>query len=81
MKIKNLKQLKQRDWLKICSKLGFQVNTKAGKGSHCKIINLQGHSYTISYKLNPQTNKKIYNHFVKQWGVAESDLQKLLSNA
>ncbi len=69
---------KQRDWIKACKKLGLEVNTKSGKGSHILVKSpLSGEKYTIQHDLYNIANLKIYKKLL-EWGCSEDDINKAL---
>lgn len=73
-----LSDLKQKDWIRACQKLGLEVDCSKGKGSHCLIINPQTHKqYTLQRKLHKFINIKIFKKLL-EWGFEESAIMEAL---
>jgi len=70
--------LKQKDWIKACIKLGLEVDTKRGKGSHCLIKHPHtNRKYTIQSHLHKFLNIKIFKKML-EWGFEEDDIWNAL---
>lgn len=78
MPSESLADIKQRDWIRACRKLGVLILTKRGKGGHvlAKHPN-NGTKYTIQHDLHKDLNKKIFNK-LKQWGFTDDQVFKAL---
>ena len=71
--------LKQKDWIKACERLGLIVETNRGKGSHCLIKHPQTeHKYTIQRHLHKFINIKIFKKMM-EWGFEENDIWNALN--
>lgn len=74
-----LTNLKQRDWVRACKKLGLVVDKKRGKGSHFRIINPDtGQATTLPSKCHKYISLAIYSCLL-EWGISEEDLDRALS--
>ena len=74
MPSRSLADLSQKDWIRICTKLGLTVETKHGKGSHILIVQPSGNAkYTLQCKLHKLINQKIFNQ-LKSWGFSEEQI-------
>jgi predicted RNA binding protein YcfA (HicA-like mRNA interferase family) len=70
--------IKQKDWIKACKKLGMEVDKTRGKGSHCLVKSpTSGAKYTIQKNLHNIANLKIYQKML-EWGIDEDDLNDAL---
>lgn len=77
--MRSLSDIKQKDWIRACKKLGLEVNKRAGKGSHCLVKSpTSGAKYTIQHKLYPIANIQIYKKML-EWGYSEEEIDKALS--
>ena len=77
--MRSLSDIKQRDWIRACKKLKLEVNTKAGKGSHCLVKHPSSNTkYTIQNKLYPIANLKVYKKLL-EWGFKEKEIDEALS--
>jgi predicted RNA binding protein YcfA (HicA-like mRNA interferase family) len=76
--VRSLSDIKQKDWLKACNKLGLEVNKKAGKGSHALVKSpVSGAKYTIQNHLYPIANIQIYKKLL-EWGFSEEEIDNAL---
>lgn len=76
--MRSLSNIKQKDWIKACKKLGLEVSTKSGKGSHCLVKHPHtGAKYTIQNHLYPIANLQIYKKLL-EWGFSEEEIDKAL---
>lgn len=70
--------LKQRDWLRACKKLGLIVDCTRGSGSHCLIKHPKTNAkYTIQYKLYKVINMRIFKKMM-DWGFRETEIWEAL---
>ncbi|PJE65339.1 hypothetical protein COU91_02205 [Candidatus Saccharibacteria bacterium CG10_big_fil_rev_8_21_14_0_10_47_8] len=68
----------QKDWAKACKRLGLNVDTKRGKGSHILISNPKsGTKFTIQQHLYNIANLKIYKKLL-ELGFKEEEINKAL---
>ncbi|PIQ91570.1 MAG: hypothetical protein COV70_03020 [Parcubacteria group bacterium CG11_big_fil_rev_8_21_14_0_20_39_22] len=84
--VDRIKNLKQRDWIKACERLGLHVLTSHGKGSHCAVYKNNtcppGDSsccvVTIPHNLYSQIQrdifKKILSYGLKEQKYSEEDI-------
>lgn len=78
MPSESLSDIKQRDWIRACGKLGLHIDTSRGKGSHILVKHPQnGTSFTIQNDLFKVANIKISNK-LKQWGFTEDQIYEAL---
>lgn len=78
MPSQSLSDITQKDWIRACCKLGLQVETKYGKGSHVLVKHpLNGMKYTIQHDLHRIINVKIFSK-LKQWGFSEEQIDEVL---
>ncbi|EKD33271.1 MAG: hypothetical protein ACD_76C00055G0003 [uncultured bacterium] len=78
MPSESLADVKQRDWIRACLKLGLRVETNHGKGSHVLVKHPQnGSKYTIQNDLYKILNIKIKNKLI-QWGFTEDQIFEAL---
>lgn len=78
MPSESLADIKQRDWIRACCKLGLHVETNRGKGGHILIKHPQnGSKYTIQSDLFKLLNKKIFNK-LEEWGFSEEEIFEAL---
>lgn len=76
--MRSLSDIKQKDWIRACKKLGLEVSKKSGKGSHCLVKSpSSGAKYTIQNHLYPIANIQIYKKLL-EWGIEEKDIDKAL---
>lgn len=74
----SLTNLKQKDWVKACKKLGLVIDKKKGKGSHYRIVNPDtNQTTTLPYKCHKYISLNIYGTLL-EWGISEEDLDKAL---
>ena len=70
--------LKQRDWLRACRKLGLLVDCRRGDGSHCLVKHPKTDAkYTIQHKLHKFLNMKIFKKMM-EWGFQEPEIWEAL---
>jgi predicted RNA binding protein YcfA (HicA-like mRNA interferase family) len=68
MPSEGLADIKQKDWIRACKKLGLQVETRHGKGSHALICYpTTGAKYTLQHDLHKIINIKIFRK-LEEWG-------------
>ncbi len=78
MPSESLSDIRQRDWIIACGKLGLRVETNHGKGSHVLVKHPQdGRKYTIQHDLHRIINIKIFNK-LRQWGFSEDQIYEAL---
>lgn len=76
--MRSLSNIKQKNWLKACKKLGLEVNKSAGKGSHALVKSpSSGSKYTIQNHLYPIANLQIYKKLL-EWGFTEEEIDNAL---
>lgn len=87
--IDQIKNKKQKDWMKVCKKLGLVVETKYGKGSHvgvyrpeCPIENKQCCVVPLPQEIYPNIQRDIFKK-VLYYGIdsgkyTEKDIWKAL---
>lgn len=68
----------QSQWIKACTKLGLEVETDKGNGSHILVRHPKTNSkYTIQYNLHKFLNIKIFKKML-EWGFEEEQVWKSL---
>jgi len=78
MPSESLADVKQSDWIRASRKLGLQVETKHGKGSHVLVKHpTNGTKYTVQHDLHRVLNIKIFNK-LKQWGFTDEQVFEAL---
>ena len=78
MPSESLADIRQKDWMRACLKLGLRVETKHGKGSHVLICHkTNGTKYTLQRDLYRIINVKIF-HKLKEWGFSEEEIFEAL---
>lgn len=78
MPSRSFSDITQTQWRKACLKLGLEVETTHGKGSHILIKHPQtGHKYTIQKDLHKFINIKIFKKLL-EWGFSEEDIWQAL---
>ena len=76
---RSFSDLTQKQWIKACNKLGLEVITKFGKGSHVLIKHPKTkHKYTIQKSLHKFINMKIFKKLL-EWGFEEENIWDALS--
>lgn len=76
--MQGLSDVKQRDWIRACRKLGLDVDCSKGKGSHCLILRPgTPDRYTLQKNLYKIVNEKIFRQMVR-WGFAENQIETAL---
>lgn len=76
--MRSLSDIKQKDWVKACKRLGLEVNKRAGKGSHILVKSPNsGAKTTIQNHLYPIANLQIYKKLL-EWGFKEEEIDKAL---
>ncbi len=79
MPSRSLADITQRQWIRACRKLGLQVETKHGKGSHVLVKHPNdGRKYTIQKNLNRLINQKIFKKLL-EWEFGEDEIWKALN--
>ena len=74
MSSESLADIRQRDWIRACRKLGIIVETHHGKGSHILVKHpSNGSKYTIQHDLHKWINLKIFRK-LQAWGFGEEQL-------
>jgi predicted RNA binding protein YcfA (HicA-like mRNA interferase family) len=75
----SLTNLKQKDWMKACKRLGLTVNTKSGKGSHIKVTHpSEGfRPQIIPHNTHKVINLELYKSLLI-WGFTEEEIDKAL---
>ena len=74
MPSESLADVTQNDWIRACRKLGLEVDTRHGKGSHVLVKHPRdGRKYTIQRDLHRVINLKILKKLV-EWGFSEKDV-------
>jgi len=78
MPSRSFSDITQKQWEKACLKLGLEVETKFGKGSHIIVKHPQtGHKYTIQKNLHKFINIKIFEKML-EWGFDEERIWEAL---
>ncbi|OGE81624.1 MAG: hypothetical protein A2826_01800 [Candidatus Doudnabacteria bacterium RIFCSPHIGHO2_01_FULL_43_23] len=78
MSSRSFSSIKQNDWIKACKKLGLEVSTSSGKGSHCLVKHPRdGRKYTIQKELHKILNQKVFKK-LESWGFSESQIWQAL---
>jgi len=79
MPSRSFSDLTQKQWKKACGKLGLNVITKFGKGSHILIKHPKTeHKYTIQKNLHKFINIKIFKKLL-EWGFEEEEIWDALN--
>lgn len=75
----SLSDLTQKDWLNACRKLGLEVDTSKGKGSHARISkpNTNFRPQTVPYHTHKFISLAIYKSLL-EWGFDETEIDKAL---
>lgn len=73
----NITNLTQKDWLKACKRLGMEIDTKSGKGSHARVYNPSGNfrPQTIPNHMNKYISLELYKTLL-MWGFSEEQIDK-----
>ncbi len=69
--------LTQKRWVSACEKLGLEISTKGGKGSHIKVICKGKGATTIPKNINVGINKSLGSR-LQQWGYSEEQICEAL---
>ena len=78
MPSESLADVRQRDWIRACRKLGLDVITNRGKGGHVLVKHPKtGTKYTVQSDLHKIINIKIFNK-LKEWGFGEEQIFEAL---
>lgn len=78
MSSESLADIRQKDWIRACQKLGLIVDTRHGKGSHVLIKHPQkGIKYTLQQDLHKIVNQKILKKLL-EWGFSEQEVFEAL---
>ncbi|KKW37135.1 MAG: hypothetical protein UY81_C0003G0015 [Candidatus Giovannonibacteria bacterium GW2011_GWA2_53_7] len=76
---RSLADVRQKDWIRACHKLGLLVETQHGKGGHVLVKHPRdGRKYTIQYHLNRLINIKLFKVLL-DWGFSEEGIWEALS--
>lgn len=76
---RSLADLRQREWIRACRKLGLVVETRHGKGSHILVKHPRdARKYTVQYHLNRFINIKLFKTLL-DWGFSEEEIWRALS--
>jgi len=79
MPSRSFSDISQKQWIKACRKLGLQIESKSGKGSHVLIKHPSiGHKYTLQKSLHKFINIKIFKKLL-EWGFEEEEIWSALS--
>ena len=74
----SLADIRQKDWIRACRKLGIDVDTRHGKGSHVLVKHPNNETkYTIQNDLFKIANQRIFSK-LKEWGFDEDTIWKAL---
>ena len=74
----SLADVKQRDWIRACRKLGLVVEVRHGKGSHVLVKHPHnGTKYTIQRGLHRILNTKIFG-ILRQWEFTDEQIYAAL---
>lgn len=69
--------LTQTKWINACKRLGLEINTKGGKGSHIK-VSCKGKGATIvPIHINQMINKSL-GSTLQKWGFSEEQIREAL---
>jgi len=82
---RSIGKLKQKDWIKASKRLGLNVSTTGGRGSHCVIRDPKFKNpndtrsliATIQKNLFKQANETIFKQFINS-GILEDDIWRAL---
>lgn len=78
MSSRSFSDITQVRWIKACRKLGLEVETRFGKGSHIKVIHPgTNNKYTIQHNLHKFLNIKIFKKMM-EWGFEEEEIWEAL---
>lgn len=78
MPSESLADLKQKDWIRACPKLGLEIDAKRGKGSHILVKHpTTGAKYTVQNDLHKLINMKIFKK-LQEWGFTEETIWNAL---
>lgn len=71
--------LKQKQWIKACKKLGLEVETKKGKGSHVRVFApaKSMRPITIPCKTHKILSLTLYKTLL-EWGFSEEEIDNAL---
>ncbi len=76
---RSFSDIKQKQWRKACIKLGLEISTYSGKGSHILVKHPHtGSKYTIQKGLHKFINIKIFKKLL-EWGFDEEDIWDALN--
>lgn len=75
----SLTDLSQKKWIQAFKKLGAEVDTKKGKGSHVRVFHKSGNfkPQTIPHKVNKFISIELYKTLL-EWGISEEEIDKAL---
>lgn len=76
----SLSSLNQKQWLKACKKLGLEVDTKSGKGSHARVYPPARalRPTTIPHNPHKMISLSIYKTLL-EWGFSEEEIDQALN--
>jgi len=78
MPSRSFSDITQARWRIACLRLGLEVKTKSGKGSHILVKHPRTeHKYTIQKNLHKFINMKIFKKLL-EWGFSEEDIWEAL---
>lgn len=76
---RSFSDISQKQWIKACKKLGLEVETRSGKGSHILVKHPSTeHKYTIQKGLHKFINIKIFKKLL-EWGFGEEEIWEALN--
>jgi len=79
MPSRSFSDISQKQWIKACKKLGLQIESKSGKGSHVLVKHPStGHKYTLQKNLHKFINIKIFKNLL-EWGFDEEEIWHALN--
>ena len=79
MPSRSFSDLTQKQWKEACRKLGLEIATKSGKGSHILVKHPKTeHKYTIQKSLHKFINIKIFKKML-EWGFEEEEIWDALN--
>ncbi|MDO4781434.1 MAG: hypothetical protein Q4A34_03540 [Candidatus Saccharibacteria bacterium] len=75
----SLTDLTQKQWARAFEKLGAEIDTRKGKGSHIRAFHPSGNfkPQTIPYKVHKFISIELYKTLL-EWGFSEEDIDKAL---
>lgn len=75
----SLTDLNQKKWIRAFEKLGINIDTKKGKGSHARAFHPSGNfrPQTIPHKVNKFIGIELYKTLL-EWGYSEEEIDRAL---